>query len=57
VTHAGGVYHLAFYVGVRHDAVDTEIRKVLGLEEKLDHYTRTIWVYTLNIGPRSPHCR
>jgi hypothetical protein len=57
VTHGRGVYHLAFYLGVRHDALELRIRQLLGLDPKLNHYDRSIRCYTVNIGPDSPHWR
>jgi len=57
VTHGRGVYHLAFYLGVRHDALEEQIRMLLGLDPRLDHYDRSIRCYSVNIGPDSPHWR
>ena len=57
VTHGRGWYHLAFYLGVRHDALERQIRDLLGLDPKLGHYDRSIRCYTVNIGPDSPHWR
>jgi hypothetical protein len=54
-THDRATYHLAFYLGVRHDEVEARIRRILQLDPKLNHYARTIWCYTVNIGPGSPH--
>lgn len=55
VTHDRSFYHLAFYLAVRHDAVESLIRTIRGRDTKLDHYSRSIWCYTVNIGPTSPH--
>jgi hypothetical protein len=57
VTHGRGWYHLAFYLGVRHDVLERQIHELLRLDRKLSHYDRSIRCYTVNIGPDSPHRR
>ena len=55
ITHNGTNYHLAFYISVRIDRIEEEIKKLYGEDMKLNHYSRTIWSFTVNIGPGSPH--
>jgi hypothetical protein len=55
VTHNQSIYYLAFYLGVRIDALERYIKSLWDAETKLDHYARSIWCYTINIGPSSPH--
>jgi hypothetical protein len=55
VTHNQSVYYLAFYLGVRIDGLERRIQSLWGDDTKLDHYNRSIWCYTVNIGPSSPH--
>ena len=53
VTHNRSAYHLAFYLGVQITEVEKTILKIRGESRKLSHYDRTIWNYTVNIGPES----
>jgi hypothetical protein len=46
-------YSLAFYVGTRVDPLETAIRQLRGDTNKLDHYSRSVSNYTVNVGPRS----
>lgn len=55
VTHNRIAYHLTFYLGVQITDVETCILELMGDTRKIDHYDRTIWNYTVNIGPSSPH--
>lgn len=55
VTHNRTAYHLAFYLGVQITDVETCILELMGDTRNIDHYDRTIWNYTVNIGPSSPH--
>jgi hypothetical protein len=54
-THNQSIYHLAFYLGVRIDNLETLIKSLWGDDRKLSHDDRSIWCYTVNIGPSSPH--
>jgi hypothetical protein len=53
VTHNRLDYHLAFYIGVRIDTLESTIKQILGQPTKLTHYDRSITNYTVNIGPNS----
>ncbi|MBP7371287.1 MAG: hypothetical protein KA923_00500, partial [Opitutaceae bacterium] len=53
VTHNRTAYHLAFYLGVQITEVEKAILEIRGESRKLTHYDRTIWNYTVNIGPES----
>jgi len=53
VTHNRLDYHLAFYMGVRIDILESTIRQILQEPTKLTHYDRSITNYTVNIGPNS----
>lgn len=53
VTHGQGAYHLAFYVGVQITEVESWILRLRGETRALNHYDRSIWNYTVNIGPTS----
>jgi hypothetical protein len=55
VTHNQSVYYLAFYLGVRIDALERCIKSLWGDDARLNHYDRSIWCYTVNISPSSPH--
>jgi hypothetical protein len=55
VTHKQSIYYLAFYLGVRIDGLERSIKSLWGDNTKLDHYDRSIWCYTVNISPTSPH--
>src|SRR5678815_407891 len=55
VTHNRQNYHLAFYLGVRITEIEAWLHQIQGLSPKIGHYDRSIWNYTVNIGPGSPH--
>jgi hypothetical protein len=55
VTHDRVNYHLAFYIGVQITEVENWIHNLMGETRETNHYDRTIWNYTVNIGPTSPH--
>jgi hypothetical protein len=55
VTHNRFHYHVAFYLAVQLRSVEQKIRSLYGDDRKLDHYDRTIWLYTVNMGPQSPN--
>ena len=55
VTHNRVFYHLAFYLAVRNDPIESTIKQIVGAPTKLNHYDRSVWNYTVNIGPTSPH--
>jgi hypothetical protein len=55
VTHNRVAYHLAFYLGVQITEVEAWILKLMGQTRETNHYDRTIWNYTVNIGQTSPH--
>ena len=55
VTHDRVAYHLAFYMGVQITEVESWLLALMGDARKVSHYDRTIWNYTVNIGPTSPH--
>ena len=57
VTHDRRAYHLAFYIGVQITEVETWVLRLIGETRDVTHYDRSIWNYTVNIGPTSPHCR
>jgi len=46
-------YRLAFYLGVRIDALETIIQQILQQPAKLTHDDRSLLSYTVNIGPDS----
>ncbi|MEP4336831.1 MAG: hypothetical protein ABJ360_10640, partial [Roseobacter sp.] len=46
-------YSLAFYVGTRGDPLETSIRQIRSDTNKLDHYSRSVSNYTVNVGPNS----
>ena len=52
-TRNRSAYNLAFYVGTRVDPLENVIRKLRGDDAKLDHWSRSINTYTVNIGPNS----
>jgi hypothetical protein len=49
-----GVCSLAFNLAVSHHGIERCIREILG-EEPSSEYGHSIWCYTVNIGPLSPH--
>ena len=49
-----GVCALAFNLAVSHHGIEKCIREILG-EEPASEYGQSIWCYTVNIGPLSPH--
>jgi hypothetical protein len=53
VTHNRSAYHLAFYLGVQITAVEKAILDIRCESRKISHHDRTIWNYTVNIGPES----
>lgn len=55
VTHNRIAYHLAFYLGVQITEVESWLLRLMGDPRKVSHHDRTIWNYTVNIGPTSPH--
>jgi hypothetical protein len=55
ITHNRNAYYLAFYIGVQITEVEKAILDIRGESRKISHYDRTIWNYTVNIGPKSPH--
>ena len=55
VTHDRRTYELAFYLAVQVTEVETKKRELIAASVKLGHFDRTIWCYTVNIGPGSPH--
>jgi hypothetical protein len=55
VTHNRIAYQLAFYLGVQITEVESWVLKLMGETRKVSHSDRTIWNYTVNIGPTSPH--
>jgi hypothetical protein len=55
VTHNRAAYHLAFYLGVQITEVEDWVLKLVGQTRAVSHHDRTIWNYTVNIGPSSPH--
>jgi hypothetical protein len=55
VTHDRTNYHLAFNIGVQITEVETWVLRLLGQTRDVTHYDRSIWNYTVNIGPTSPH--
>jgi hypothetical protein len=55
VTHNRTVYHLAFHVGVRIDALEATVREILQQPTELTHHDRSVLNYTVNIGPESPN--
>jgi hypothetical protein len=55
VTHNRSAYHLAFYIGVQITEVEKAILRIRGESRKVSHHDRTIWNYTVNIGPESHH--
>ena len=57
VTHNRNAYHLAFYIGVQITEVEKVILDIRGESRKISHYDRTIWNYTVNIGPESQNWR
>jgi hypothetical protein len=57
VTHNRGAYHLTFYPGVQITEVEAWLLNLLGDARAVNHHDRTIWNYTVNIGPTSPNWR
>ena len=57
VSHNRAAYHLAFYLGVQITEVESWLLNLLGDARAVNHHDRTIWNYTVNIGPTSPHWR
>jgi hypothetical protein len=55
VTHDRRTYGLAFYLAVQITDVEKKKKELIGTEGKVGHFDRTIWCYTVNIGPGSPH--
>jgi len=55
VTHNRQNHQLAFYLATRVDKVEGKIKELHSRNLKLNHYDRTIWLYTVNVGPDSPH--
>ncbi len=55
VTHDRRTYELAFYLAIQVTDVETKKKRLIGASGKLEHFDRTIWCYTVNIGPGSPH--
>jgi hypothetical protein len=55
VSHSPGTASLAFYLAVQLTDVERKKRALRGATEKIGHYDRTIWCYTVNFGPGSPH--
>jgi hypothetical protein len=55
VTHDRRTYELAFYIAVQVTEVETKKRELIGGLGKPGLFDRTIWCYTVNIGPGSPH--
>jgi hypothetical protein len=55
ITHDRIGYHLAFYLGVQITEVEAWVLKLMSETREVSHYDRTIWNYTVNIGPSSPH--
>ena len=57
VTHNRIDYDLAFYLGVQITEVEAWLLKLTGDTRPLSRHDLTIWNYTVNIGPSSPHWR
>jgi len=55
VTHDRRTYELAFYLAVQVTDVETKRKELTGSSGKPGLFDRTIWCYTVNIGPGSPH--
>lgn len=55
VTHDRRAYHLALHIGVQITEVESGILRLMGETRDVTHYDRSIWNYTVNIGPTSPH--
>ena len=55
VAHSPGSASLAFYLAVQLSDVERKKKMLRGSAEKIGHYDRTIWCYTVNFGPGSPH--
>ena len=51
VTHNRVDYHVAFYLGVRCDVLETLIRQIRGDSSDLTHDDRSILHYSVNTGP------
>lgn len=55
VRHGDGSYQLAFNLGVLLAEVQTWMLTASGNPRKLGPHDRTLWNFTVNIGPESPH--
>lgn len=51
VTHNRVDYHVAFYLGVRNDALESIIRRIRGDSSGVTHDDRSIHHYSVNTGP------
>jgi hypothetical protein len=52
---APGSASLGFYLAVQITEVERTKKALLGSSSKIGHYDRTIWCYSVNFGPGSPH--
>jgi hypothetical protein len=55
LSYRSGTYYLAFYLGVGIAAVEDKRREIAKYEAKSALRSWTIWAYTMNFGPGSPH--
>ena len=55
ITHDRRTYHLAFYIGVQITEVEAWVLRLMGKTRDVTHDDRSLWNYTVNIGPNSPH--
>ena len=53
VTHNRTDYHLAFFLGVRVDALESVVLSLVNESRALNHNDRSIHSYTVNTGPTS----